>query len=293
MTSGAVDGRGAGTPARVVSPGLLAFLVLWALLFLILSERPLTQLGEHWALIPLGFVGAVIGNATAIGGGIVFIPYLILFYDLTPVESLQLALATQAFGMSSGAIGWWQRRSVPLGALLRLLPALALGLVLSTLVVAPSPLLVKSVFGWVTLMIGVSMLTLAGRGEGGGDRIRGGLGLHVVVTLGGALTGWAAVGAGEVVAAWLILRGGVAPRRAIGLGVALLAIASIVLAAMHQFLLGGISWQLAALIIPGAVCGARMGPWVAQRVSPRVLELGFGSVALGQGVLFVWPGLVG
>ena len=79
--------------------------------------------------------------------------------------------------------------------------------------------------------------------------------------------------------------------RAIGLGVALLAISSVVLTLVHWLFLGGIPWRMAAFVILGAVFGARLGPVVVHRFPPRVVKVGFAVVAIAHGLLFIWQSL--
>ena len=150
----------------LITPGTALFAVLWCITFAVathLAEVDAAALvQQHWGLVLVGFVGAVLGNATAVGGGLVFVPYMMLFYDLTGLESLKLALVTQAFGMTSGAVAWFQTTEVKelgpqgttantRGLVLRLIPALALGVWASTWLITPSPSLVKSVFGPVSV----------------------------------------------------------------------------------------------------------------------------------------------
>ena len=104
---------------------------------------------------------------------------------------------------------------------------------------------------------------------------------------GGCVSGWVAIGAGELAAAFLMLVHHVRADRSIGLGVVLLSAASLWLCAIHTFLLDGIPWEMAAFLVLGTVFGARLGPWLAQYVAPRRLKLLFGIVAIADGVLFV------
>ncbi len=272
---------------RFWSPWLAGFAGLWLAAFFGLAADPLTAIVQHGPLTVVGFVGAVVGNATAVGGGIVFIPYLLLFTDLDPVDSLKLALATQAFGMSSGAIAWSKKRVIPLGVVLALVPAVMVGVVVSTLLITPTGSLVRSVFGPVSVAIGIWVLARLGR-DPRGTRIRLGALLFSVTVVGTVITGWAAIGVGEVVAAWLMVRDGLAPERAIGLGVALLATSSVLLTLVHWLFLGGLPWLMASFVILGAVFGARLGPVVVQRMPPRVVKIGFAWVAIAHGLLFIW-----
>ena len=88
-----------------------------------------------------------------------------------------------------------------------------------------------------------------------------------------------------------MVRDGLSPDRAIGAGVALLAISSILLTLVHWFFLGGIPWLMAAFVILGAVFGARLGPLVVNWLPPRVVKVGFALVAIAHGLLFVWQSL--
>lgn len=55
------------------------------------------------------FCGAVIANATAIGGGIVFNPMLQLIFGISGFSALTLAIVVQCTGMASGTYGWYKK----------------------------------------------------------------------------------------------------------------------------------------------------------------------------------------
>lgn len=268
---------------------LPAFALIWAAAVAWRMPHPATALGEHWPLIGVGFLGAMIGNATAIGGGLVFIPVMMLIYQVPPVESLMLALATQAFGMTSGAVSWTKMGALPgRQALGWILPASLLGATFSTFVIHPNSLLVKGLFGPVSILIGVTVLYLL-KQRGERDEIPAGAGpaLTVIGFLGGLLTGWVAIGVGELLAAFLMLRYRLHPEKSIGLGVVALSVTSIYLALLHT-LRGAIPWEMAAFLALGAVFGARFGPFLCQWVRVRTLKLAFAAVAIVDGALFVW-----
>lgn len=140
---------------RYWSWGLLVFVTLWGAGYLWLAHDPIGLLQKNWIFIPVGFCGAVLGNISAVGGGIVFIPVIILLFHLPPVTALKIALASQSWGMTSGAIGWMQKRVVPFRALKLTIPGLLAGSSVGTLVVHPNALLVKLLFGPVSIMLGV------------------------------------------------------------------------------------------------------------------------------------------
>jgi uncharacterized membrane protein YfcA len=264
------------------------FIAAWLVILLTAFPDPAGLVRQNWPLIFVGFAGAVIGNATAVGGGLVFIPVAIFAYHFAPVTALKLALGTQAIGMSSGAFAWARRGAVPYRALRASVPSLVLGSLTSTLLIRPNALIVKGVFGPVSILIGILMLVMFDRrGECDELPARARAPLAIVAYLGGCLTGWVAVGEGEVVAAFLMLAYGLRAQWGIGLGVALLAINSIFLVVLHQVFLGGLPWELIMFTGLGCVFGAKVGPLLGHWVGPRRLKFGFAAVAIADGILFV------
>jgi uncharacterized membrane protein YfcA len=274
-------------PLAYWSWGLLAFSLAWLAAFSLLFPDPVALARQHGFLVAVGFAVAVVANATAIGGGLFFIPILVFGYGLPPVVALKLSIAGQAFGMTSGALGWLRRGVVPRDALRAALPPLLIGATVSSLLLHPSPDLVKGVFGPASITLGVLALLRPGAGERDEVPREARAPLRFVAGAGGMVSGWVAIGAGELSAAYLMLGQRLRADRAIGLGVVLLSAASIWLCAIHGLLLDGIPWEMGLPLALGTVFGARLGPWLGQRVAPRRLKQVFGAVAIADGLLFV------
>jgi uncharacterized membrane protein YfcA len=111
--------------------------------------------------------------------------------------------------------------------------------------------------------------------------------LFIISLVGGLITGWIAIGEGELVAALLMLVYRLNVAACIGLGVLLLSINSIFLTLLHQFLLGGIPWHIAAFTGLGCVFGARLAPYLSRRSNPMVLKTIFAVIAICDGILFI------
>jgi uncharacterized membrane protein YfcA len=270
---------------------LLLFVAIWAAGYFSLAHDPVALFKRNWIFIPVGFCGAVLGNISAVGGGIVFIPVIIFLFHLPPVTALKIALTSQSFGMTSGAIGWIQKRVVPLQALKLTVPGLLIGSTISSLVIHPSALLVKLLFGPVSILLGVLTIVLSRRAMKTTARLEippnASVPLFIISGIGGLITGWIAIGEGELVAALLMLVYGVNVTACIGLGVVLLSINSIFLTVIHQFLLGGIPWHIAAFTGLGCVFGARLAPFLSRRSNPMVLKTIFEVIAICDGILFI------
>jgi uncharacterized membrane protein YfcA len=270
---------------------LLLFASVWTTGYFSLAHDPVALFKQNWVFIPVGFCGAILGNISAVGGGIVFIPIIIFLFHLPPVTALKIALASQSFGMTSGAIGWIQKRVVPLRVLKLTVPSLLIGSAISSLVVHPSALLVKLLFGPVSIVLGVLTIVLSRKAAktAAGMEVpaNSAVPLFLISFIGGLITGWIAIGEGELVAALLMLVYGVNVVTCIGLGVLLLSINSIFLTLLHNFFLGGIPWNIAAFTGLGCVFGARLAPYLSRRSNPLVLKTIFAVIAICDGILFI------
>jgi uncharacterized membrane protein YfcA len=283
ITHALEDGR-----MKYWSWGLLVFVLGWLIALFWFFPEPLNLVQRNWPLFLVGLVGAAIGNATAVGGGLIFIPVMIFVYHFPPIVALKLALASQCFGMTSGALGWIRRGVIPFKALGVTIPGLIIGGIISSLVIHPAAYLVKGLFGPVSIFIGILTLVLLNRpGERDDLPPNSKWLLAAVAFLGGTLTGWVAIGIGEIVAAYLMLAHGIKAERGIGLGVLLLSLTSIFLTLIHQFFLGGIPWDFALFTGFGCVFGGRLGPYLSQRVGSFRLKIGFATVAILDGLIFM------
>lgn len=274
---------------RLVTPTMLGLTLLWVLLYFWLMPDPLNLLARHWPIILVGIGGGFIGNMTAIGGGLVFIPVMIFVYHLDPVSSLKLAFVSQAVGMTSGAAGWLGRREVPLKLLRWTVPSLIIGTLISTFVFHPQPMTVKGLFGPVAAITGLlTLLTLNRKGTRDDLPQNAFIPVFLMSVLGGLITGWVAIGEGEIIAAFCMIAYGLTANKAVGLGVVLLSINSLLLATLHIFYFGGVPWEFAAFTMLGCMWGGRLGPFAAQWIPAKGVKRVFAWIALLDGLLITW-----
>jgi uncharacterized membrane protein YfcA len=268
------------------TPWLFVFTIIWLAGYGYVFPDPTGLAARNWPLIIVGVFGAFIGNATAIGGGIVFIPVLMFAYQVDPVSALKLAFVTQAVGMSSGTSGWLRRGEVPLSLLKWTVPALIIGTMMSTFLIHPQPMLVKGLFGPIAFIAGLLTLITLDRKVGRMELpAHARIPIVLVSFIGGIVTGWVAIGEGEIIAAFCMLAYGLNANRAIGLGVVLLSLNSLLLALVHALYFGGVPWDMAAFTMLGVLWGGRLGPFLAQWISPRATKKGFAFIALLDGLM--------
>jgi uncharacterized membrane protein YfcA len=275
------------------SPWLFVFTALWLLGLNHFANAPFELFSSNWPFIFVGFGAAILGNISAVGGGIIFIPAMMFIFHVPPVVALKVALLSQCFGMTSGAIGWLQRQKIP-GLLFALtIPALLIGSTISSLLIHPSPLLVKVFFGPVSILLGIiTLLSLKHKSEIKVEEfsldLKGRVALFFISLIGGLITGWVAIGEGEVVSGFLMLVYQLSTSVSIALGVVLLAINSLYLGVIHQFFLGGLPWEIAGFTGLGCVFGARLAPFIGQKFKSNTLKYIFAVIAIGDGLLFIF-----
>lgn len=65
----------------------------------------------------------------------------------------------------------------------------------------------------------------------------------------------------------------------------LLSINSLLLAALHSLVLGGVPWNFAIFTMLGVLWGGRLGPFLAQWLSTKNSKRLFAWIAIGEGAL--------
>jgi uncharacterized protein len=274
---------------RYVTPLMVILTLVWLVVYIEAVPDPVRLAANNWPLVFVGVAGAIIGNITAIGGGLVFITVLMFVYHTDPVSALKLAFVTQAVGMTSGASGWIQREEVPLGLLKWTVPSLILGTSVSTFLLHPQPMLVKGLFGPVAVLTGLlTLVTLNRKGQLGELPSTARVPVFVVSFIGGLITGWVAIGEGEIIAAFCLIAYGLNANKAIGLGVVLLSINSLLLAGLHSLYFGGVPWDMALFTMLGVLWGGRLGPFLAQWIPTQGIKKVFAWIALLDGLLITW-----
>jgi uncharacterized protein len=121
---------------RIWKAWVLAFLAVWAVLVTVLGYW--REAGLHWPISVVMALGSTVGGATAIGGGSVAYPFLVLLFHRPATMGRDFAVAVQAIGMTSAMILMFCRGIRLQGRLLFWNGVgAALGLLAGTYVIAP------------------------------------------------------------------------------------------------------------------------------------------------------------
>ena len=283
---------------------------LWLLVLLNFFSEPIQLFLDSWPIIIIAFLGAVVANATAVGGGFIFVPLFTFFYDLSAIQSLKLALSTQAFGMTTGALSW-PRRLIVWPYFFLACGASSLGMMLGTFFWIPSNELIHQLFGYASIVIGAVLFieaTYSSLKEKQHHRLamnQWAVCYFFVCIAGGLITAWVSIGIGEVVAMWMLFQARYSIASSVATGVAVLAFCSVLGFIFHN-IIGGIVWHYLIFTSIGVIFGGRVGAKFGARLastnkfdqppllprrktfSEKPLKLFVAAVILLDGIVVIW-----
>jgi uncharacterized protein len=230
---------------------------------------------DSWLALPAGVVFASLSSMVGIGGGILWMPFLMIVLNLDPATAVITSLVIQSAGMGSGALAYWRQKSIDLRLagllLLFTIPGIGLG---GWLTYTIRPMHLELVLGVLTLMTAMLFVS-AGTvyGEAGVTRVETAKAMRYgwAVSIMGIASGMLSVSIGE----WVVplmrnkmdLRMGVA----VATSIATIFGTCILAAAYHTGMGGHANLMILFYAIPGVIVGGQIGPRLAGRVNDRIL----------------------
>jgi uncharacterized protein len=225
---------------------------------------------------PAGIIIASVVSAVGIGGGILWMPFFILFLKLTPETAVVTSLLVQTAGMGSGSLAFIKKRTadLPLAVLLLVLtlPGLAIGALFTRLLSSAN---LELALGMLTLTTAFLFVSVNHKyADTGRDRVQlknafryGGI-ISVLAVASGMLS----VSIGE----WLVplMRSRLKLRMRTAVATSIVTIfGTCVAGSMFHLMLGTAADPMALTwAIPGVIIGGQVGPRVTDRVNERILK---------------------
>lgn len=253
------------------------------------------MIGE-WAALPAGFVIATLATLVGFGGGILWMPFLILVAGLEPAQAVVTSLVIQVGGMGSGSVTVIRAKKADLRLSLYLSACAFLGVPigvwLTRLVSADS----------IVFLLGVMSLALALVFVYTQDDFDNSLVTKVslrqtapylwLATLFSILTGLLSMGVGDFLVPILRNRLKLKMESAMAACLIVMAMNAALAAILHliigeKFATGVVLWA-----IPGVLIGGQVGPRLASRIPDRSLKEVFiyGLSLAGIHMIFNMPG---
>lgn len=230
----------------------------------------------HVLAFPAGVIIAALASTVGIGGGILWMPFFILFLKLPPETAVVTSLLVQTVGMGSGSAAFIRKGTadLPLAVLLLMLalPGLGFGAFLTRRLSAANLELALGIMTLTTAFLFVSAnQKYSERGE---DRVPlKGLRRHGwIVSALAMVSGMLSVSVGE----WMVplMRNRLKLRMRAAVATSIVTIFGTCVAGSLFHLMLGASADVAILIwaAPGVIVGGQIGPQFTERINERMLK---------------------
>jgi uncharacterized membrane protein YfcA len=231
---------------------------------------------SDWLSFPVGILIATVVSTVGIGGGILWMPFLLVLLKLRPDTAVVTSLLIQTAGMGSGTIAFLRQKRIDPALMVILLiltvPGIAIGAFLTRLV---SPLYLQLALGILTLLTALVFVSSNQKyAESGRQRAdlkkvwRSAWFVSVMAVASGMLS----ISIGE----WLVplMRSKMSLRMnvAVATSIATILGTCVLGAGFHLLMDATPDWTVIMWAAPGVILGGQIGPYFAECINDRVLK---------------------
>jgi uncharacterized protein len=231
---------------------------------------------DNWLSLPVGMVIATVVSTVGIGGGILWMPFLLIILHLRPDTAVVTSLIIQAAGMGSGTFAFFRQKRIDPALvsifLILTVPGIALGAFLTRLV---PPLYLQLSLGLLTLLTAFIFVSSNqkylqnGRTRAVTKKVwRSSWFVSIMAVASGMLS----ISLGE----WLVplMRSKLSLRMNVAVATSVATIlCTCILGAMFHLLMGArADWTVIMWAAPGVIIGGQIGPLLTERINDRILK---------------------
>jgi uncharacterized protein len=250
----------------------------------------------EWTALPVGFIIATLATLVGFGGGILWMPFLILVTHLEPAEAVVTSLVIQIAGMGSGSLAVIRAKKTDLSLPLYLSACAFVGVPIgvwwSRFASADSIVFLLGVFCLAVALVFVYTQDLVDTPLVKKVSLKQTAPYLWLATLFSILTGLLSMGIGDFLVPILRNRLRLNMESAMAACLIVMALNAALAAALHlalgeKFATGVVLWA-----IPGVLIGGQVGPRLAGRIPDQTLKEIFiyGLSLAGIHMMFTMPG---
>jgi len=253
-------------------------------------------MGEEWIALPAGLIIATLATLVGFGGGILWMPFLILVARLEPAQAVVTSLVIQVGGMGSGSLAVIAAKKTDLRLSLYLSACAFLGIPIG--VWASKHVSADSIIFLLGAMSLAMALVFVYREDDDDASLVTRVSLRRVApylwlaTAFSVLTGLLSMGVGDFLVPILRNRLRLSMESSMAACLIVMALNAALAALLHIAAGDTFSTGLALWAIPGVLVGGQVGPRLADRIPDQTLKEIFiyGLTLAGIHMIFTMPG---
>ncbi len=231
---------------------------------------------EIYLSLPAGMMIASVASVVGIGGGILWMPFLIIVLNLAPEKAILTSLLIQTFGMGSGSFGFIRKKRSDLKLSTFLLgitiPGVAVGALIAK-VMRPAHL--EMILGVLTMVTALLFVSANQKyDEAGASKVdmKKAVKYSWFLSLISIASGMLSISIGE----WLvpIMRSKMALKMSTAVATSITTIFGLCVAgSMFHLILGAkADWRVVLWAAPGVLMGGQIGPLITEKINERMLK---------------------
>lgn len=231
---------------------------------------------DPWIALPVGIAIASVVSSIGLGGGVLWMPFFLIFMQIEPGTAVLTSLLIQTAGMGSSTHAYARKKCIDprlaMFFLLISLPGLVIGAKFAHLM---SRSQMELILGLLVMATAVWFVSSNQKyAETGTDSIRlpDAYRYSWLVALMAIGSGMLSVSMGEWLVPMLRTKLAMKMSRAIGTSIAIIFGTCIAAAAVHLLLGSRAELTVVAWAIPGVIVGGQIGPRIATRINERLLK---------------------
>ncbi len=234
------------------------------------------RMSSFWLAFPVGILIAMVSSIVGIGGGILWMPFLLLVLKIKPEVSVLTSLMIQTVGMGSGSLAYIRRCQVDfrLSGLMLVVtvPGILAGSCVSRNI---SPADIELILGLLAMTTAFLFVSFNHKYDNSGlQRVELGKvkAYMPLLSLLSVVSGLLSISIGE----WIIplMHGKMNLRMSTAIATSVTTIFGVCfLGSGIHFMLGNTPhWQIFAWAAPGVLIGGQIGPRIAKHINERMLK---------------------
>ncbi len=234
------------------------------------------MMAEHWLAFPIGILIATAVSSVGLGGGVLWMPFFLIVFRLTPETAVLSSLLIQTAGMGSASWAFYRQKRVDFKLAMCLLIIAIPGIVVGALAVDwLKPAYMELIIGILVMMTAFLFVSYNQKYDDLGQaraNMSGAWRYSWIVVPASVFNGMLSVSMSE----WLIpmMRSKLELKMSCAVGTCIFIAFSTCLfgAFIHLFMGGRPNIQSVLWAVPGVIIGGQLGPRITQRIDERLLK---------------------